>query len=267
MTLFNLKNKSAFVLVLLSCAISAFVTAAENAATSDALLPKLDAGGKPVLQMRITVYRADETNQGVIAKTPEFSPYEKVKGVLLRDGAPVSDLQTDSNGQFTVEGLEEGFYDFVAESQEFGHFGNEEIMIKYDANGIEEMKFQLSENGLSRLPNDLSELQSVKQVSSEAALQEEGAAEEPAPLESVPSQTTPSTAVNTANTIPNIPNTPWTSEAAYGYNSAYGSMGAASGMGAAGGMGGLAMSMAGLATALGVSLGTSNPVPVSPATP
>lgn len=247
-----------FVLFLASCVITSYMMAAEHVSDSNALLPKVDANGSPVHQMRITVYRADTSNQGVIEKSPEFSPYENVKGVLLRDGAPVSDLKTDSNGQFTVEGLTEGFYDFVAESSEFGHFGNEEIMIKYDADGIAEMKFQLSENGLSRLPNDLSELQNVKPVSSEAALQEEGAAEgaeTPAPLESVPVESTP-------YTIPNIPNNALSS-----YNPAYGAVG---GMGATGGMSGLAVSMAGLAAALGVSLGTMDsgtPTPVSPAIP
>ena len=227
--------------------------AASDSAASENLLPKHDADGNIVRQIRLSVYRASEAQSGVIEKAPDFAPYTEVKGLLLRDGETVADFQTNSNGQFTLEGLEEGFYDFVAESKEFGHFGNEEIMIKYDDQGIAEMKFQLSENGLTRLPNDLSQAEATP-VSSEAEFQDE-----------VERMAEPLQSTNLmSDTIPNYPQTPVQNYPTSAYTS-----GAAGGSGMGWGLLGLA-GLAGLA-GLGGSGGGDGPgpqpQPVSPAGP
>lgn len=210
----------------------------------------------------VTMAVAEEMTPQAPVQTVKFSffkmangqpaPYADVVGVLVQEKNQPVDIKSDKDGLAECKNLPEGDYEIIVENEVTGQFGSERITVAYNDEGVAEFKFVLSNDGLVRLPNDLTTVrgQDLFDTPAEKTATKDAVKVEPAKAVSNEPMTIPRQPLSTANSPYGMTNP------GMGMTGAAGIGGA--GIGIAGGIAGLVCGVVGIAT------NNDEPIVVSP---
>ena len=133
--------------------------------------PETNAAAPETMPLNINIYKQNPGSPKTGDFDSKYSPFGKVDGALVQDGAKSVNFVTDEFGHALVNAPPNEMVEIICEEGSTEYYGSEEVKFDEELQSGKPLRLLLSENGLSRLSDDpddnIDELPPVDQYPSE----------------------------------------------------------------------------------------------------